>query len=160
MMLFRALPGRLVESDRFCRGRFVAKRLRSLDNRFLKVTQKMFPVGKQTWVLDLCRHLDPLTLACPGVDESDEPPLFTRTRQVRFFADVPLATSGPIVLRAPLNIPRDIAKVIDSADMPDSQVYSASVTLMDWDDIDETCPVPTPSVLVNPTASLDLLGMS
>ena len=41
--------------------------------------------------------------------------------QVTLFADVPLATSGPIVLKAALNILRSMAQVIDSADMPDGQ---------------------------------------
>ena len=77
-------------------------------------------LGKPDWVLAL--------------DDVDEPPLFSRTDQVRFLDRLPSDERGTILLALALEHLCSISELLSSIDRP-TRRYFACVTLSDFDEV-------------------------
>lgn len=90
-----------------------------------------------------------------GLQEFDEPPLFSRSKDVAFLAGLPKDERESVLIQCSLEVLDQAGAAI--AQMKNADEYFLCLTLMDWNLVDEReQSVPTPALLVSPRAESEL----
>jgi hypothetical protein len=90
-----------------------------------------------------------------GLDEFDEPPLFSRCEDVAFLSQIDGSQRGIVLMKCAIEESDRAADFL--AGIENREHYFVCLTVLDWELVAEGAqPVPTPCLFVSPRAELEL----